>query len=83
MLKNLKVSVKLLLIAVPLMLAIVVALVCASVSVQKTEEELTKVYFDSLYYINNKLLAFPIQQKNFRVFLGIWLIPSATSIDKI
>ncbi len=57
MLRNLKVRFKLLVIVVPLMLAIVVALFCASASVEKTEQELTNVYFDTLYSVNNNLLA--------------------------
>ncbi|MCR5279911.1 MAG: HAMP domain-containing protein [Lachnospiraceae bacterium] len=56
-LNNLKVRFKLLLIAVPLMIAIIVSLISASASVQKTEKSLTKVYFDTLYTVNNKLLA--------------------------
>ncbi|MBR6308569.1 MAG: hypothetical protein IKR39_08155 [Lachnospiraceae bacterium] len=55
--KNLKVRYKLLLIAVPLMLAIIVALICARQSAKKVESELTVVYYDALYQINNKLLS--------------------------
>ena len=51
--KNLKVRYKLLLIAVPLMLAIIVALICARQSAKKVESELTVVYYDALYQINN------------------------------
>ena len=55
--KNLKVRTKLLLIAVPLMIAIAVSLVAASASVNKTEAQLESVYYDTLYGINNNLLA--------------------------
>ncbi len=57
LIKNLKVRTKLLVIAIPLMLAIVVSLIAASASVNKTESELESVYYDTLYGINNNLLA--------------------------
>ena len=57
LIKNLKVRYKLLLIAVPLMLSLIIALLCASQSVRKAETELTLVYYDALYEVNNKLLS--------------------------
>ena len=57
LIKNLKVRTKLLVIAIPLMLAIVVSLIAASASVNKTQSELESVYYDTLYGINNNLLA--------------------------
>ena len=68
MIKNLKVRYKLLLIAIPLMVAIIVALVCAQQSVRKTETELTMVYYDALYEVNNKLLS--ADRDYYQAFVG-------------
>ena len=68
LIKNLRVRYKLLLIAVPLMMAIIVALICASNSVRKAETELTKVYYDTLYEVNNKLLS--ADRDYYQAFVG-------------
>ena len=68
LIKNLRVRYKLLLIAVPLMVAIIVALVCAQQSVKKVESELTMVYYDALYEINNKLLS--ADRDYYQAFVG-------------
>ena len=55
--RNLKIRAKLLLVVLPLALSLVAALVFGYVSVNKVESELTMVYRDSLYEVNNYLLA--------------------------
>ncbi len=57
LIRNLKIRAKLLLVVLPLALSLVAALVFGYVSVNKVEGELTKVYRDSLYEVNNYLLS--------------------------
>ena len=55
--RNLKIRAKLLLVVLPLAFSLVAALIFGYVSVNKVESELTMVYRDSLYEVNNYLLA--------------------------
>jgi len=55
--RNLKIRAKLLLVVLPLALSLVAALVFGYVSVNKVESELTRVYRNSLYEVNNYLLS--------------------------
>ena len=52
---NLNVRVKLLLLSVPLILCIVSAVVFAAIKINQTEEEVTGVYYDTLYKVNSAL----------------------------
>ena len=54
---NLKIRAKLLLIILPLAFSLVASLICTYNTVNKVEDQLTMVYKDSLYQINNYLLA--------------------------
>lgn len=55
--RNLKIRAKLLLVVIPLALSLVAALIFGYVSVNKVQSELTMVYRDSLYEVNNYLLS--------------------------
>ena len=55
-LKNLSIRVKLLILTVPLVIALVVLLIVMAVQLNKTEEEISKVYYDVLYSVNNNLI---------------------------
>lgn len=55
--RNLKIRAKLLLVVLPLAFSLVAALVFGYVSVNKVQSELTMVYRDSLYEVNNYLLS--------------------------
>ena len=57
LIRNLKIRAKLLLVVLPLALSLVAALVFGYVSVNKVQSELTMVYRDSLYEVNNYLLS--------------------------
>ena len=57
LIRNLKIRAKLLLVVLPLALSLVAALVFGYVSVNKVQSELTLVYRDSLYEVNNYLLS--------------------------
>ena len=52
---NLSIRVKLLLLTVPLIACIVVAVIFAAVEINHTEEEVTGVYYDTLYKVNSEL----------------------------
>ncbi|MBO4678150.1 MAG: hypothetical protein J5626_00615 [Lachnospiraceae bacterium] len=55
--KNMKIRAKLLLIILPLGFSLVASLICTYNTVNKVEKQLTMVYHDSLYTVNNYLLA--------------------------
>ena len=54
---NLKIRYKLLLIVLPLAFSLLAAVICTYLGVKNVEKELTMVYRDSLYEVNNYLLA--------------------------
>ena len=55
-LKNLNVRLKLLILSVPLVISLVVLLIVMAVELNKTEEEVSKVYYEILYTANSNLL---------------------------
>jgi methyl-accepting chemotaxis protein len=55
-LKNLNMRAKLFLITIPLAVAIVVSVLLAGYKINTTEQELTNVYYGTLYQVNSKLL---------------------------
>jgi methyl-accepting chemotaxis protein len=56
-LKNLKMGWKLFALALPLVVAIVVSVVLTGYKIKDTEEEVTSVYYDMLYQVNNNLVS--------------------------
>ncbi|MCR5690849.1 MAG: hypothetical protein K6G62_01385 [Eubacterium sp.] len=56
LLKNMSVKLKLALVIIPLALCIVAAVVFAGVQIKSTESEVTYVYYDVLYTVNNSLV---------------------------
>ena len=57
LIRNMKIRAKLLLIVLPLAFSLVGSLICTYNTVNKVDDKLTMVYHDSLYTINNYLLA--------------------------
>ena len=55
-LKNVSVRAKLLLCSLPLALSLLASVIIMGVRLTGTEQELTKVYYDTLYTVNNKLI---------------------------
>ena len=55
-LKNVSVRTKLLLCSLPLAIALLVSVVIMGLQLNGTENELTKVYYDTLYTVNSKLI---------------------------
>ena len=55
--KNIKIRAKLLIIILPLAFSLVASLICTYNTVNKVEDQMTLVYHDALYEINNYLLA--------------------------
>ena len=56
-LKNMKMSLKLFALSVPLVIAIIVSVIMTGIMVNKTEEDVTGVYYDMLYQVNSNLLS--------------------------
>ena len=56
-LKNLKMGWKLFALALPLVVAIVVSVVLTGYKIKDTEKEVTSVYYDMLYQVNNHLVS--------------------------
>ncbi|MCR5033618.1 MAG: hypothetical protein K6A92_12255 [Lachnospiraceae bacterium] len=55
-LKNLSIKAKLQVMTVPLMVAVIVAVIFSAVQIQNTSEEMTHVYYDTLYQVNSTLI---------------------------
>ena len=55
-LKNIKMRAKLFILTIPMMVALIASVVIAGVKIYKTEKDVTGVYYDALYTINNKLI---------------------------
>ncbi|MCR5802185.1 MAG: methyl-accepting chemotaxis protein [Lachnospiraceae bacterium] len=56
LLSNFSIRVKLLMLSIPLVAALVILLILIGVEINSTEEEVTSVYFDTLYSVNNNLI---------------------------
>ena len=55
-LKNISVRVKLLIVSIPLAVALIFSVIFMAVEIQGTQSEVTNVYYDILYTVNNKLV---------------------------
>ncbi|MBR3525716.1 MAG: hypothetical protein IKO11_07695, partial [Lachnospiraceae bacterium] len=55
-LKNISVRVKLMIITIPLAVALIFSVIFMAVEIQGTQSEVTNVYYDILYTVNNKLV---------------------------
>ena len=56
-LKNIKMRWKLFALSIPLIIAIIVSVIMTGIKVTKTENDITGVYYDMLYKVNNGLLS--------------------------
>ena len=56
-LKNVKMGWKLFALALPLVIAIVVSVIVTGLKIKNTEAEVTSVYYDMLYQVNNNLVS--------------------------
>ena len=55
-LNNLSIKVKLLVLTIPLIVCIIASVIFASVQINNSLNEATKVYNDTLYFVNNELV---------------------------
>ena len=56
-LKNVGIRVKLLIVTVPLMTALIAAIFIMALQIQKTESQVSEIYYDVLYTVNNSLVS--------------------------
>ena len=56
-LKNIKMGWKLFALALPLVIAIIVSVIVTGLKIKDTEAEVTSVYYDTLYQVNNNLVS--------------------------
>ena len=55
-LQNIKVRTKLFILTLPLMVCIIAAVIFTAVQIDRTEEHVTSLYYDTLYQVNNALI---------------------------